>query len=349
MSLQDKTVGDNQMNMLPFSLDQPEYDQGTFLGRFKTLVKVQNPFNTFARKSVIENYQRMIEKQRQIEDNAVLNGVQTMLPKEKIDELRKAKYVVDSSVHPDTKEIIKPFQRFCSYSFVNIPILFGMIISRQTTANIVLWQWVNQTYNAILNYSNRNASSSMDMKGLSTAYIGAVTTSIGIGLGMRRILTPYASRFRGPAQMFFNFLINVTAIGCAGVLNVLIMRSKELSDGITLTDSEGNDMGRSPKIGKDAVLKTAFSRIILPIPPLLLPTVAFYLMEKRNLVPKNKVAKILTETAIFFSSMAFAPPLCCAIFEQTSKVHVSKLEPHFHNLKDKNGRPIEELYYNKGL
>mmetsp|Transcript_7387 Transcript_7387/g.8339 ORF Transcript_7387/g.8339 Transcript_7387/m.8339 type:complete len:176 (-) Transcript_7387:275-802(-) len=175
-----------------------------------------------------------------------------------------------------------------------------MILSKQTTGNIILWQAVNQTYNAVLNYSNGSASSEVNYTGLGVAYVSAVSTSIAIGLGMRRLLTPYAGKFKGPAQLFMNFLINVTAIGAAGVLNVLIMRSTEMKEGITLIDSEGIEVGKSPKIGKDAVIKTAISRIILPIPPLLLPTIAFFIMEKKQIVPKNKIVKIFVEAGIFF-------------------------------------------------
>ena len=38
-----------------------------------------------------------------------------------------------------------------------------------------------------------------------------------------------------------------------------------------------------------------------------------------------------------------------AIFPQMSKVHVSKLEPNFQNLKNKKGEKIEILAFNKGL
>lgn len=339
-------VEGKQEELTFFRLSDPEYDQSTFKGRFMYLLKVQNPFNTFLTKSKIIEAQKMIQDHQKLEESNT-NGV--LLSAERIKQLRRAQYMVGSSVHPDTNEVTPPYQRFCSYSILNIPILFGMILSKQTTSNIILWQWVNQTYNAVLNYANRNASSSLDYKGLALAYTSAVTASITIGLGMRRLLTPFAKNIKGPGQLFFNFLINTTAIGCAGVLNVLIMRSKEMQEGITLVDKDGNEQGKSPIIGKSAVLKTAATRVILPIPPLLLPTLAFYIMEKKNLVPKRKAAKLLTETLIFFISMAFAPPLCCAIFEQTSKVHVSTLETKFHDLIDANGNKITELYYNKGL
>jgi hypothetical protein len=286
--------------LVPFRLDIPEYDQSTYLGRFMSLVKIQNPLNTFVNNVKIQKCRNLVVEQRDLEKLAAKVGAQVFLDSKKVAEIRKAQYIIGSSVHPDTDEIIKPYQRFCSYSIINIPLLFGMIICKQTTTNIIFLQWMNQTYNAVLNYSNRNATSSLDSKGLAISYAAAVIASITIGLGMRRLLTPYSKIFKGPARLFFNFLINVTAIGCAGVLNVLIMRSKEMKEGITLTDVNGNEIGKSPKIGKEAVIKTALSRIILPFPPLLLPTIAFYLMEKRQILPKNRMAKILVETFVFF-------------------------------------------------
>ena len=170
--------------------------------------------------------------------------------------------------------------------------MFGLMIMRQTTSTVIFWQWINQTYNAAINYSNRNASSNLDTKGLMLAYTGAVTTSITIGLGMRRILMPLIKSVKGPGQIFLTFLVNTSAIASASVLNVLIMRYNEIQEGITMIDKDGNEHGKSKIMGKSAVLKTASTRIILPVPPLLIPTVTFYLMEKYNFVPKQKWAKI---------------------------------------------------------
>jgi hypothetical protein len=55
----------------------------------------------------------------------------------------------------------------------------------------------------------------------------------------------------------------------------------------------------------------------MPIAPLLVPTVAFYFLEKKRLVPKNRVAKLLLDTVVFMASLTFAPPLACAVFPQT--------------------------------
>lgn len=52
----------------------------------------------------------------------------------------------------------------------------------------------------------------------------------------------------------------------------------------------------------------------MPIAPLLLPTLTFYGLERKNLIPKNKWAKLGLETAVFFASLTYAPPLATAIF-----------------------------------
>lgn len=77
--------------------------------------------------------------------------------------------------------------------------------------------------NAGVNYANRNASSSQTTAGLIGVYLAAVTTSVGVGLGMRKVLNPFASHFTGPKQLFFNFLISFAAVGTANFANCLMM------------------------------------------------------------------------------------------------------------------------------
>jgi hypothetical protein len=87
----------------------------------------------------------------------------------------------------------------------------------------------------------------------------------------------------------------------------------------------------------------------MPIGPLLIPTLTFYAMEKRKLIPKNRFLKMSVETLVFLAALTFAPPMATAIFPQTAAAKVSKLEKEFRNLKDECGNPITELFYNKGL
>lgn len=149
-------------------------------------------------------------------------------------------------------------------------------------------------------------------------YTAAVSTSIGVGLGVRKLLTPYSNHFKGPRQLFFNFLISFAAVGTASFANCLLMRSKEMKEGIMLRDKEGNEVGKSQIIGRKAVLQTGVTRYIMPIAPLLIPTVTFYFLEKKKLVPKNRIAKLFVDTAVFMAALTFAPPLACAVFPQNA-------------------------------
>lgn len=76
-----------------------------------------------------------------------------------IKEIVEANYIVQSAIHPDTGIINPVPMRLCSFLPTNVPIVCGMLLAAPTIKNTIFWQFVNQTYNAALNYGNRNASS----------------------------------------------------------------------------------------------------------------------------------------------------------------------------------------------
>lgn len=106
----------------------------------------------------------------------------------------------------------------------------------------------------MVNYANRNASSTLSTSQFLTVYLGAVGASITIGLGTKKLLSPFSGYFTGTKGLFMNFLISFLAVGSAGCANVMMMRSKEMTEGIMLKDAEGNEVGKSKIIGKKAVI-----------------------------------------------------------------------------------------------
>ena len=102
-----------------------------------------------------------------------------------------------------------------------------------------------------------------------------------MGLGVKRIMQPFSKHFSGNKKLFMNFIISYIAIASAGFINCMLMRSKEMKEGISLFDHEGQDRGKSQIIGKKAVVQTAFTRMILTFCTLITPTVVFYALEKK--------------------------------------------------------------------
>lgn len=53
---------------------------------------------------------------------------------------------------------------------------------------IVLGQWFNQSFNAIVNYTNRNAKSEVTGKQIAVAYVGATSGAVAAAAGMNLLV-----------------------------------------------------------------------------------------------------------------------------------------------------------------
>ena len=95
-------------------------------------------------------------------------------------------------------------------------------------------QLVNQTYNAGMNYGNRNASTTYTNGDLIRGYSGAVATSMSIALISRTLLAKRLASISGARLILASVCLNYFAAAFAGVANVCLMRFKELKEGINL-------------------------------------------------------------------------------------------------------------------
>ena len=146
------------------------------------------------------------------------------MTKEQIKEIRTAETVVSTAIHPDTGKFIPWVMRLSSFLPVNLPISFGMIITAPTPFNTIFWQWMNQTYNAALNYGNRNASSSYTTSDIMKSYSYACVASIGVALGIRKMLEKRTKGMTGATLIVFNSISTFFACSTAGFLNAYCMR-----------------------------------------------------------------------------------------------------------------------------
>lgn len=180
--------------------------------------------------------QAVLEKHRQAEKEAEASGKQMVLTASEISTLRKYKTIVNASIHPDTNQPVPWVMRMCAFVPTNLPIIFGMLMTPPTPFNTAFWQWINQTYNAGMNFGNRNASSTQTAKDILFGYSAAVASSVGISAGLRKLSHNATKGLQGGVAVLATSIISYIAVASAGFLNTYCMRMGEMEQGIKIYD-----------------------------------------------------------------------------------------------------------------
>ncbi|XP_077157478.1 sideroflexin-5 isoform X5 [Paroedura picta] len=155
----------------------------------------------------------------------------------------------------------------------------GLLLPNQTLASTVFWQWLNQSHNACVNYANRNATKPSPTSKFFQGYLGAVISAVSIAVGLN-VLIQRANQFTPATRLLIQRFVPFPAVASANICNVVLMRHSELEEGISVLDSNGNVVGSSRIAAKHALLETALTRVVLPMPILVLPPVVVSLLEK---------------------------------------------------------------------
>jgi len=85
-----------------------------------------------------------------------------------------------------------------------MPIVILMNVPPPTPFWTIIGNWANQSFNALNNYGNRNASSTYTTKTIIISYFCAVGSSIAVGLGVRYALEPTTRSMTGGMLFLFN-------------------------------------------------------------------------------------------------------------------------------------------------
>lgn len=318
-----------------FSLDKDEFDQSEFAGRLLKFVNQVDPRTllpkTFFGISLEESQRilRMYEKQEL--------GWQQLTD----EELWTARKIVQSTIHPDSGEAILPPFRMSGFVPFGTPIVVGMLLAN-TPAQNVFWQWANQSHNAAVNYCNRNMSAPSSNQDLVVGYSVAVSSAIGVSLVMDRLV----EKMHAPMMRRF---IPFVAVASANILNVTLMRHKELVTGITVSDEAGKYLGHSVVAAKKALTETAVSRVVLPMPILVLSPLLLLAAEKLVPAIQNRPGLRMAAQASFVSlTFLVGLPVSLSLFRDHGDIQFRDLEPE---LQDKcvGFRPEDKVFYNKGL
>ncbi|XP_034015868.1 sideroflexin-5a isoform X2 [Thalassophryne amazonica] len=298
-----------------FQYGKSRFDQNTFFGRFRHFLDVIDPSTLFVTEKRLQECIDMLDHFRQ----------GTLPPGVTDAQLWQAQKIKQAIIHPDTGEkIIMPF-RMSGFVPFGTPV------------------WLNQSHNACVNYCNRNASKPAPLAKFVQGYLGAVTTAVSIAVGLN-VLIQKANHFSPATKLLVQRFIPFPAVASANVCNVVLMRHTELSEGISVLDNNGNVVGTSKVAAKHALLETAMTRVVMPVPIVVLPPVIMAALEKLPLLQRQRRLVLPVHSLVCLAAFAFALPLAISLFPQMSQISVSQLEPEITAATD-----CQVVTYNKGL
>lgn len=85
--------------------------------------------------------------------------------------------------------------------------IIDLITFIRTVPAVVFWQWVNQSFNALVNYTNRNANSTLTVNQLGVSYVSATTSALIAAIGFKGFCQKRASSIMQVGLAFLSDLI----------------------------------------------------------------------------------------------------------------------------------------------
>nr|XP_014350877.1 PREDICTED: sideroflexin-2 [Latimeria chalumnae] len=319
------------IELAKFDIDAPRWDQSTFTGRLKHFFNITDPRTVLLGNTELDRAKELVEASRA---GSVPRGTT-------LEQLHYAKKLYDSAFHPDTGERMNLIGRMSFQVPGGMAITGFMLQFYRTVPAVVFWQWVNQSFNALVNYTNRNAASPITPKQIGVAYVTATSTALATAVGLNlytKKAPPLVARW-----------VPFVAVAAANCVNIPMMRQQEILSGITVIDDNGNELGNSRvrPLTKDFGRVVAHRQGTVGKPALLLLPV---LKEKLASFPPQKKKKIKflhgpLQVLLVGCFLLFLSPL-----PLRSSMAVSKLEPELRDsVMAKFGDKVQYVYFNKGL
>jgi hypothetical protein len=125
---------------LPYSANGQRFSQDDFSGRFCRMLLACDPRLLLYTEAQILQAQALMEKADEYSEDRSMDR-----------SLWEARRIADGALHPDTKEVIPYPFRMSGYILFNGPMCVAMVASTSTLP-LLIWSWVNQSQNALVNY-----------------------------------------------------------------------------------------------------------------------------------------------------------------------------------------------------
>ncbi|XP_059890137.1 sideroflexin-2 [Delphinus delphis] len=334
LSLEERALLQERMeaDLSGFNIDAPRWDQCTFLGRVKHFFNVTDPRTVLVPEWELDWAKVMVEKSR----------MGTVPPGTRVEQLLYAKKLYDSAFHPDTGDKMNVIGRM-SFQVPGGMIITGFMLQfYRTIPAVIFWQWVNQSFNALVNYTNRNAASPTSVRQMAVSYVTATTAAVATAVGMNT-LTKRAPPLVGRWVPF-------AAVAAANCVNIPMMRQQELIQGICVKDRNHNEIGHSRRAAAIGITQVVISRITMAAPGMILLPVVMERLEKLRCMKRIRVLHAPLQVLLSGCFLIFMVPVACGLFPQKCELPVSYLEPELQDtIKAKYGEPVPYVYFNKGL
>uniref|UniRef100_A0A182JND0 Sidoreflexin n=1 Tax=Anopheles christyi TaxID=43041 RepID=A0A182JND0_9DIPT len=315
---------------------QPLWDLSTFTGRLKHYFWITDPRTCFA---TDEELDRAKELYLSVKAGTIPQSTT-------IDQLHYAKKLYESAFHPDSGEKQNVFGRMSFQMPGGMAITGAMLQWYKTTTGVVFWQWVNQSFNALVNYTNRNANSSLSTTQLGVAYVSATTSALVAAVG-------YKAYLQKRATPLFQRYVPFVAVAAANCINIPLMRQNELIHGIGIEDENGNVVGSSRLAAAKGIAQVVFSRIAMCAPGMLILPVIMERLEQYQSFRRIAILHAPFQVLVVGCFLTVMVPTACALFPQKAELSTSVMklvEPEFYEeMRKKNERIPELVYFNKGL
>lgn len=117
----------------------------------------------------------------------------------------------------------------------NMFITGSMMTFYKSTPAVIFWQVANQSFNAVVNYTNRNASVKVTDEMLASAYFAATSASVITAVAFNKIISSSPTLSAGMIGRFVPLL----AVAAANCVNIPLMRQQEIKEGIRIDTEDG--------------------------------------------------------------------------------------------------------------
>ncbi|KZC12658.1 Sideroflexin-1 [Dufourea novaeangliae] len=315
-------------------IDQPLWDQSTYIGRWKHYA-----FITDCR-TVIVPREKLLTAKQLCEDYRN----DTVPPGTAMKDIIYAKKLKDSAFHPDNGQLMHVLGRMSFQLPSSVTITTMMLTFYKSATAIVLCQIINQTHNALLNYTNRNAMTDNDFadkNSVKTAFLCAVSASSAVVVGCEKILHQ-----RGPiTSRCVPFLVVATG----DVTNLPLMRQREIMMDTPLFIEDAIE----PIINSKVAAVKAISECVLTRIALAVPCLLFIPMITQAIKPYcfyQRGQWMIYPIEITFAYYLLGIPSSLALFPRYRLMSPELLKihkPEYMEFREKVKQDVDKVYYYK--